>query len=74
MWFINKDTEFAEGYEWEKGGDNHYFYFASGSWSWTQGSVVKNPTSIYMPKHQAEKFKVWLKEHAPNGYLEVDAK
>jgi len=65
-WFIRKAIEFADGYEWELGGDNWCVYIdAKGKNEVTKHASFNYNGTIYMTKENALKFKAWLEECKP---------
>ena len=68
-WFIRAAKMFAEGYEFEKGGYNYFVVYDANNKGWDMccDHRLINATSVYMSKHQADKFIAWLDKHKPNG-------
>jgi len=62
-WFIRKAIEFADGYEWVKGGDNWCVYINQYNYGLDAHQSTKVQTQIYMTRENALKFKAWLEEY-----------
>lgn len=63
--FIRKALEFADGYEWTKGNDNHCVGVGCGAYEITCFYDSYCPTEIYMSAQNAERFKAWLEDNMP---------
>lgn len=64
-WFIRKAIEFADGYEWVTGGENHFVIINQQNKYMVEDANCRNITDVFMSCENAQKFKAWLEEFAP---------